>query len=391
MTRKPTQNSHLLSARWLILLVLLVNFSGSSRLHAQQNPTETIKVETTDVIVDVIVTDKNGRHVPGLTAQDFAVTEDGVAQKIVSFAESRAKDSTATATAPEPPAAPQPSNSPAAPVTAQARPHLLTVVMDLADSRPDNLRKSADAVVKYLEKKLTPDDYVAIYYIDRTLRLGLPFTNNLEHARAALASLGSTTTAVPASASDRRLVQTQIDELFARAHPESQLGMAGEVLPSRDNPQVLLLQRELNTLRTYLVTQNTLQAKAVFTALRAICLSYRDLPGRKNVVLFTEGFLYADDARPQMEAVADAANRANVALYVIDPVGLESGRGGAPASINDTLTSQIMDIASQGPPAVGDSHVYDKFDTMRSLGDTRNQQLQWLADITGGLMVKNQN
>src|SRR5262249_61774642 len=118
-----------------------------------------------------------------------------------------------------------------------ARPQLVAVVMGLVDSRPDDLRESADAVVNYLEKKLTPDDYVAIYYIDRTLRLGLPFTNDLKKARAALAELTSNTTGVHSSASDRRLVQDQIDELYTRIHPEARLGVAGQAGPRRGKPQ----------------------------------------------------------------------------------------------------------------------------------------------------------
>jgi VWFA-related protein len=382
--RKPAQRRHLLSS-WLPILIAPILIAGLPS-GAQQSPSETLKVEATDVVVDVIVTDKNGHHVPGLTARDFSIVEDGVPQKIASFSEARSPKPAADDKI-SPPAPQKAANTPAAP----ARPHLLTVVMDLADSRPDNLRKSADAVVNYLEKKLGTDDYVAIYYIDRTLRLGLPFTNDLAQARAALAKLGSSTTAVDSSASDRTLLQNQINELFARIHRESLVGTATEAVASRENPQVLLLQQELNTLRAYLTTQNTLQAKAVFMALRAVCLSYRDLPGRKNVVLFSEGFLYADDARPQMEAVADAANRSNVALYVIDPVGLEIS-GGVLGQGPDTSFSRMADIAAEGPAPVGQAHAETKFDKMRSLEDsTRNEQLQWLADVTGGLMVKNRN
>lgn len=373
----------------LLYWAMLITVAVPPPLCAQQNAGETLKAQAVDVMVDVIVTDKNGRHVPGLQALDFTIIEDGVPQRITSFSESR---SPVTHDKTSGPGASQTVDAPAAAAAAR-RPHLLTVVMDLADSRPDNLRRSADAVVSYLEKKLTPNDFVAIYYIDRALRLALPFTNDLVEARAVLAKIGTGVTAVHSSASERSLVQSQIDELYARIHPEALVGIAADAVPSRDNPQVPLLERELQTLRTYLLTQNTLQAKAVFVALRAICTSYQDLPGRKNVVLFSEGFLYADDARPEMEAVADAANRSNVALYVIDPVGLEVGRGGAgPRNINDTLTSQMISIASQGPAAVGQSHGVTKFDTMRSLGqDTRNQQLEWLANLTGGLMVKNRN
>jgi len=47
---------------------------------------ETIKVETRLVSVPVIVSDRNGRYVPNLTASDFTVLQDGVPQTIEFFA-----------------------------------------------------------------------------------------------------------------------------------------------------------------------------------------------------------------------------------------------------------------------------------------------------------------
>jgi hypothetical protein len=86
----------------------------------------------------------------------------------------------------------------------------------------------------------------------------------------------------------------------------------------------MLMDRQIDTMRAYLTMENMFQARAVLAALRAICFAYRDMPGRKNVVLFSEGFLYSADARPDMEAVADAANRANVSIYVLTHKGSKS-------------------------------------------------------------------
>ena len=91
----------------------------------------------------------------------------------------------------------------------------------------------------------------------------------------------------------------------------------------------------LGTLRAFLWTQTTIQARAVFIALRAIAQSYADIPGRKNVVVFSEGFLHSPDAKPQMAAVIDAANRANVAFYVVDAAGLQAGYGAVNGSGKD--------------------------------------------------------
>lgn len=52
-------------------------------LFGQQD--STIRVDVQQVLVPVVVTDRNGRHVGGLRASDFRIFEDGVEQKIASF------------------------------------------------------------------------------------------------------------------------------------------------------------------------------------------------------------------------------------------------------------------------------------------------------------------
>ena len=52
---------------------------------ARRRPESTIKVEVRQVLVPVVVTDREGHHVTGLTQADFQVFEDGVEQKITAF------------------------------------------------------------------------------------------------------------------------------------------------------------------------------------------------------------------------------------------------------------------------------------------------------------------
>ena len=51
-------------------------------LRAQEVPAPTIRVTTRMVLVDVVVTDKQGKPIPGLHAEDFTLEEKGKAQKI---------------------------------------------------------------------------------------------------------------------------------------------------------------------------------------------------------------------------------------------------------------------------------------------------------------------
>jgi VWFA-related protein len=397
----------MLGNRNLARIILAVPFLALCAVPAiltQEKPADSnIKVQSVNVVVDLIVTDRHGRHVQGLTAADFKVFEDGVPQKIIGFT-----PSAGSATEPSSPAVASPDTnvkpvSPAAPAASPAQPHLLTVVLDLADNRPSNTKTSSDAVLHYLDKTLGTGDYVAIYYIDSSLHMALPFTNDLQKARETLQRIETRRPVGTFNGSDRATAQEEINDLYRQAHPETALGaVAGDLQAGSSsggpgggsgpgNNMAMMMDRQIDTMRTFLNMQNTFQARAVFAALRAICMAYRDMPGRKNVVLFSEGFLYSDDAKSEMEAVAEAANRANVSIYVIDPEGVEINPYGAGTRPTDTIGSRM---AAAGAPGanVGQHGGETKFDRVKSVGNiSRGDQLQWLADTTGGLMVKRTN
>jgi len=389
--------------RIIVASAFLVFCAAPSILTQEKSADSNIKVQAVNVVVDLIVTDRHGRHVQGLTAEDFKVYEDGVPQKIIGFT-----PPAGSATEPSPPTVASPDASakpvsPSAPAASLAQPHLLTVVLDLADNRPANTKTSSDAVLHYLDKTLGTGDYVAIYYIDSSLHMALPFTNDLQKARETLQRIETRKPVGTFNGSDRATTQEEINDLYRQAHPETALGaVAGDLQGGSSsggpgggsgptNNLAMMIDRQIVTMRTFLNMQNTFQARAVFAALRAICLAYKDMPGRKNVVLFSEGFLYSDDAKPEMEAVADAANRANVSIYVIDPEGIEINPYGAGIRPTDTIGSRI---AAAGAPGsnVGQGGGESKFDKIKNVGNiSRGDQLQWLADTTGGLMVKRTN
>ena len=52
------------------------------------------------------------------------------------------------------------------------------------------------------------------------------------------------------------------------------------------------------------------------------------LPGRKTIVFFSEGLPVSPALSAQLDAVIDAANRANVTTYAIDAHGLRTQIGG---------------------------------------------------------------
>jgi VWFA-related protein len=373
-----------------------------------------IKVQAPSVVVDVIVTDKKGRPVPGLTAADFTVYENNQPQKIVTFVPPIAAATEAPAVAAKPETAPP--VAPAAPVQPAEREardlasvHFITLVLDLGDLQPAHIKRACDAAAKYLRKDVAPDDFVAIYWVDQSLHLVLAFTKDKPQALTALDRLSGRASGGRLTTQARRETEQEIQDLnqeiyglnassttgvgLTPAAPGNGPGGGGTAAGAQA-AEVEMEKIELASLMKFLWTQTALQARAVLLALRSIAQAYQSLPGRKNVVVFSEGFLHSPEVEPEMEAVVDAANRANVAFYVLDAGG---------------LLSEYYDASNTSPPdpsgtreafRQGSWSQYDqistglrKFDWSAHLAgvDSRHEDLGRVAVATGGLMMKNQN
>src|SRR5215471_3599600 len=82
---------------WAFLAVFFICAVAPAVLHSQDKSSQQssskasspfkISVSSNIVLVPVVVNDKRGQHVPGLTADDFEIREDGQVQKIASFEE----------------------------------------------------------------------------------------------------------------------------------------------------------------------------------------------------------------------------------------------------------------------------------------------------------------
>jgi Ca-activated chloride channel family protein len=71
---------------FLSFFVLLVLFSSSaSKLESQDD--SSVRVVVNMVQLNIAVTDKNGHYITGLSPEDFVITEDGITEKLATFAE----------------------------------------------------------------------------------------------------------------------------------------------------------------------------------------------------------------------------------------------------------------------------------------------------------------
>ena len=340
------------AASFVILFCVVLRCLTQEAPRRQES--STLKVEATAVVVDVIVTDRKGHHVPGLTVSDFKLFENDSPQTIESFTQPTLR------TGPQgvengsaEPAALAPSvDGPEGPAPAKQTwtPQLITVVLDLGDLHPENLMRTCAAAGKFAEKTIAEGNLIAIYWVDSSLHLGVPFTRDRKRALDVLESLNTRVPSGRFTALERERMQDELNEMKNEsvAMPTNP-GMGGSPQP---DPAVQAMEQARNMVRSLITTGNALQARTVFVALRALALTYRALPGRKTVVVFSEGFLHALDGGREIEAVIDATNRSNVAIYVVDAAGMALGGldGQDPMSVKRrTYDTQFGPDIGEGP------------------------------------------
>jgi tetratricopeptide (TPR) repeat protein len=127
----------------------------------------TIKVDVRQVLVPVVVTDKEGHHATGLAQADFKVFEDGVEQKITGFASERADiaapggvaGQTATATAPS------------APEKLLAKGRTYVICLDMLHASFSNFVYVREALRKLFREEQAGDSQYAVIALGRRMEV----------------------------------------------------------------------------------------------------------------------------------------------------------------------------------------------------------------------------
>jgi VWFA-related protein len=327
---------------------------------------DVVKISVTLVQVDAVVTDKDGKPVVDLQKDDFDIYEDGKRQLITNF--SFVSTQTPPATGVLAPRRNDNSENPSPPVPLkphQVRRTVAIVVDDLSLSMG-----SAESVQYYLrkfvEQQLEPGDLVAII-----------------RASGGMGALQQFT-------ADKRQLRSAVDRI--RWNPQSEkIGVFKPIIDDtmqsvlkgtiRDDQKGEQFEENISDFREQLFTVGMLGA------LNYVVRGLRELPGRKSVLLFSEGFNLpgsmgrdgfgrsASRVEGALNRLIEFANRSAVVLYAIDPRGLVVPMFEAADDVSGLSSSQMNDVLSQ---------------RMHQLTDTTNG-LNYLTKETGGFVVAGSN
>jgi VWFA-related protein len=334
---------------------------------AEESEEDVVRITTNLVQFDAVVTDRQGHQVTDLRPEDFEVFLDGKKQELTNFSYISEESGVQMAATPPAPRLADRNAPPVPPARLrpeQVRRTVALVVDDLGTSF-QSLAYVRQALKKFVDEQMQPGDLVAIMRTSAGMGALQQFTSDknilyraIEHVRWNPSGRSGISAFAPVE-----------PDAFAQAKQQSGLSNnnAGGNDPSSD----------LDEFREELFSVGTLGA------LNFIVRGMNELPGRKSVVMFSDGFQIYDREDPtknqrivdNLRRLIDLANRASVVVYTVDARGLQTAGLTAADDTDGRSTQQINDLLTS------------RLDKLIST----QEGLQYLADKTGGFLVKNNN
>jgi VWFA-related protein len=339
-------------SRYSVLFAIALTYGQQVGENKTGNDTPNFTVTRQLKIETVLVKDKNGNPVEGLTIKDFNVTEDGVPQEIKFFEYQRLEEVIKDAEPLPPIGAPKyyeklPHTQIAGEVpgkTSYKDRRLLVLYFDMTAMPPQDQLRALDAAQKFIRKQMTPVDLVSIIqYAGQGVHVTTDFTNDRETLLGILQTMivgegeGFDETVSDASAADTGAAFGQDDSEFNIFNTDRQLA-----------------------------------------ALQTAAKMLGHLNEKKALLYFASGLqLNGIDNQAQLHATINAAIRAGVSFWPIDSRGL--------------VASGPLGDATHGAP--GGLAMYTGQSAMASASNfSKSQDNLWtIAADTGGKALLDNN
>jgi VWFA-related protein len=356
--------------RLLLTIFLLATLSAEAQTIGQNaapvsSDTTTLSVRSQIVIETVVVKDKKGNPIDGLTAKDFTLTEDGVPQKI-RYCEQQTMPA-AISDVPITPSGPEEIKlynrltrtqiTPESPGDVRYKDRrLMAMYFDMSAMRPADQLRALAAAQKFIRTQMTTADLVSILrYSEGSVDVLQDFTADRNRLLSILETMivgegqGSAESVDDASSADTGAAFGQDDSQF----------------------NVFNTDRQLSALQT---------------AARML----GQLNEKKSLIYFASGLrLNGVDNQAQLQATVDAAIRAGVSFWPIDARGLV-----AQAPLGDATQGSPGNAGMySGAAAMATTtNLQQSQDTLFSLaGDTGGKALLDYNDLTKGIVQAQQS
>ena len=323
------------------------------------------------VEVDVIVRDRQGRFVPGVTADDLEVYEDGRPQKVEVFYLVAREPLTSVPEADPNEASPAPQVEDAPAPRYEER--VFVFLFDEGHLTNESVQRLKRAAQDFIRTEFVRGDVGGLFHGGRMAN------GRLTSSRGELAFALRSVQPEPETRASRLAVFRdfpRIDGEYEAARIEA--GDARTLANAAqqnclDDPDQCRLEGGLDLVESRLeqkARQYIAEARAATSrtlrTLTVVTGALSRVPGRKTLVLLTEGF-FVEESRSVVQQIAAQAARSGVTIYAVDARGSREAGGRA-----------LPDASNTGAP-------------ISTAFDTAEDGAEILAANTGGFVVRGSN
>ena len=320
----------------------------------QPESEDVVRITTNLVQVSAIVTDKQGNLVTDLQPDEVEIYEDGRKQKITHFSFNMA---TTEESAKESKPAPGHKKAPPVPPS-RLRPEdvrrTIALIVDDLGLSFESTHFVRDALKKFVDRQMQPGDLVAIIRTSGGMGALQQFT------------------------SDKRQLYAAIDRVKWYASGRSGISAFAPITPptpGEHGADIDAAAEEFNQFREDVYAVGTLGA------VNYVVRGLRDLPGRKSILLISDGFrIYSQDdptrnyrTLQKLQRLIDEAGRASVVIYTMNATGLQT----------------LMPTAADDLSGRDFQQMQDAMTSRRNTAFETQEGLDYLAYETGGMPIKN--
>lgn len=378
------------------LTILAASAAGALQKESQSstNASEPPKltVGSNLVIVPVIVTDKRGNHITGLTADDFEIKEEGKAQKIVRIDELTAEASEVKRPASE-------SHSFTNMLEADHPKKLEIVALDQINTPFASARDGDRMLVDFLARNVDKNTLLALVAMEPNgPRVIHDFTSDpsvllaaLDKVKSSFSSRDMRTLNLPGDNSEADHEALQLAAVLNGADALANIGATPQ-------PQLAALARAQRAQVD--LSRQAQEGLITLENFQELAQYFWGVPGRKSLIWASTGFPFSMGANSQSttrgttnddwQRTFRMLTDANIAVYAVDIGGLLPG---ANANTLQTINSTVIQTSS---PEGGVGARTQQLQGVQSglfedptVG--RHQTMTTLADTTGGETFYNLN
>ncbi|MFP5245506.1 MAG: VWA domain-containing protein [Thermoanaerobaculia bacterium] len=353
----------------LVIATTITIPAPAQRKNAPPEPPKLVEsIDVRVIDVDVVVTDKRGNFVPGLTKDDFEILENGVPKTISNFYEvegNRAKGVNATEVGGQ--VAPEP-----APAPAEEMKRRIIFYVDNLSLAPFNRNRVFEQMKEFVRTVMRPGDEAMVATYNRSMKVRVPFTRDAAQVESILDTIARESGLGIAARSERKSIEDRIRDSQSY---EDAIGAARSYAASVEHD----LRQGVASLNALMQTLAGVEGKKILVLTSE---GFPMQPGRETFLFidelarekgwqntgtsFLEGMTF--DGTTLIQSVAKTANANDITLYTIHAAGL--------TGMND------MSAENARPTPTMVSHT--------AISNT-TESMQLMAQMTGGLASVNTN